>query len=186
MKTGLVVWYNTQQCSFQEWSSRYTQWLIHGFHLLFFLQQTSLPQKKKTFPLHCSFFPEKITSGWTWWLVRLCLAGGGYGRRLRKSNEKHKCSNCGSRSQIFGRREAGTTKKKLWKNHACFWGHAPVKKKGGESIFEGIFRFWEKNVFSKKKILGGERRERRKEGTTERGNNWNDTTSALFKNLVIK
>ncbi len=35
------------------------------------------------------------------------------------------------------------------------------------------------------KKLGDERRERRKEGTTERGNYWNDTTSALFKNLVL-
>jgi hypothetical protein len=28
----------------------------------------------------------------------------------------------------------------FWENHRCFWGHTPVKR-GGQSIFEGIFRF---------------------------------------------
>ncbi len=46
-----------------------------------------------------------------------------------------------------------------------------------------FFNFDKKNS---KKNLGDERRERRKEGTTEGGNDWNDTTSALFKNLVIR
>jgi hypothetical protein len=61
-----------------------------------------------------------------------------------------------------------------------FWGHAPIKK-GGKSIFEGIFRFGGK----KSKKIGAERRELQKEGTTERGNDCNDATLALFKNLVF-
>ncbi len=59
-----------------------------------------------------------------------------------------------------------------------FWD--PPRKK---NIFEGIFRF-EKFFFEI--FFGADRREQRKEGTTERGNDWNDNTSALFKNLVIK
>jgi hypothetical protein len=55
-----------------------------------------------------------------------------------------------------------------------FWD--PPVKKGGEFIFEGIFDFENFSDF-----LGDERRERRKEGMTELGNDWNDTTSALFK-----
>ncbi len=35
------------------------------------------------------------------------------------------------------------------------------------------------------KKMGDERREQRKKGTTERGNDCIDTTSALFKNLVF-
>ncbi len=64
------------------------------------------------------------------------------------------------------------------KNHTCFFGTRPHKKKGGESIFKGIFRIWKKK-FEKK--IG-----RRKAGTTEGKNNGtrNDTTSVLFKNLV--
>jgi hypothetical protein len=81
---------------------------------------------------------------------------------------------------FFACQKAGTTKK-IWKNRACFWGHSP-RKKGWEIHFWRIFSLLkEKN--SKKK-LGAERRERRKEVTTVRGNDWNDTTSALFKNLV--
>ncbi len=69
----------------------------------------------------------------------------------------------------------------LEKSHMFFLGHAPRKKGWG-------IHFWRnfsilRNYFFRKKF-GGERRERRKEGTTERGNDWNDTTSALFKNLV--
>jgi hypothetical protein len=70
-----------------------------------------------------------------------------------------------------GRREH---QKNLSINHTYFFGHASCKKKkkkGGEYIFE--------------RILGNDRiRERQNEGTTERGNDWNDTTSIRFKNLV--
>ncbi len=52
----------------------------------------------------------------------------------------------------------------------------------GNPFLKEFFGFEEK-IFEKN--LGRQKAERRKEGTTERGNNWNDTTSALFKNLVI-
>jgi hypothetical protein len=62
------------------------------------------------------------------------------------------------------------------KSHNVFLGTRPHKN-GGESISKEFFDF--ENFF-----LGDKKRKRRKEGTTERGNDWNDTTSALFKNLV--
>ncbi len=76
-----------------------------------------------------------------------------------------------------------------------FWGGHAFHKKG-ESIFEGIFRFWQKNSKNWQRKAGtmelgttecwNDRiKERRNEGTTlneEWGNA--DTTSALFKNLV--
>jgi hypothetical protein len=55
-------------------------------------------------------------------------------------------------------------------------------KKGEESNFEGFFFNFDKKFDF---FLRNERWERRKEGITERGNDWNDTTSAVFKNLVI-
>jgi hypothetical protein len=60
------------------------------------------------------------------------------------------------------------------KNHTCFWGHAPYKKKDRESIFEGIFRF--EQIFLKKigrqkagmtELRNDRMREQRNEGTTE-------------------
>jgi hypothetical protein len=51
---------------------------------------------------------------------------------------------CQDLEKKIGRQGAGTTKIYIyfffWKNNTFFWGHAPVKK-GGISIFEGIFRF---------------------------------------------
>ncbi len=48
----------------------------------------------------------------------------------------------------------------FWKNHTCFWGHAPVKK-GGESNLKDFFDYEKKFRF----FFG-----RRKAGTTEGGN----------------
>ncbi len=69
----------------------------------------------------------------------------------------------------------------------------PPRKKGwGIHFLKDFFDFEEKkteNNFGQGKAgtteIGNNRiRERRNEETTERGNNWNDTTSAFFKNLV--
>ncbi len=58
----------------------------------------------------------------------------------------------------------------------------PPRKKGWVIHFLKEFFNFDK-IFSKF-FWGDVRREQRKERTTERGNDWNDTTSALFKNLV--
>ncbi len=57
---------------------------------------------------------------------------------------------------------------------------SPVKKRVGNPFLKEFFDFEEK-FFQKNCAV---RQEQRKEGTTERGNDWNDTTSVLFKNLV--
>jgi hypothetical protein len=70
----------------------------------------------------------------------------------------------GDLEKNFGRREAGTTKKIYEKIAHVFGDTPPIKKKGGESIFEGIFRF-EKKFWKILATKGGN------EGTTECGNN---------------
>ncbi len=82
-------------------------------------------------------------------------------------------------------REAGTTKIFFGKITHDFWDMPPIKKVR-ESIFEGIFRFWQKYFFQKNLATKGGNdgtRERQNEGTTL-NEDWGnaDTTLAQFKN----